>query len=193
MTDTFHSRLLGLSDADLRTYLEQPLHYRTEVVEAALLELARRGLAPAPEDLARIRHDLAQRDAAAHANLDQTFVTRLGSDPATRLRRVRQITLGILATGLGAATIVYLRTMPKGANPLGYEPEDTKKYLRDLELYGGKVNVLATEFTRWWEGLWQGRNLAYTLAWLTFFAALGFWLVARRRALADLRATTTKD
>jgi hypothetical protein len=59
---------------------------------------------------------------------------------------------------------------------------DTKKYLRDLELFGGKGNVLATEFTLWWQGLWHGRNLAFTVAWLTVFLALIFWLIATRRA-----------
>jgi hypothetical protein len=59
---------------------------------------------------------------------------------------------------------------------------DTKKYLRDLELFGGKGNVLATEFTLWWQGLWQGRNLAFTVAWLTVCLALIFWLLATRRA-----------
>jgi hypothetical protein len=190
MTDTFHTRIPALSDAELRQYLKHHLEYRTEAVEAALAEGLRRGLALPDEELARIRAELAQRDAAARTQLDHSFVAHLGSTPEARLSRVRQITAAILATGFGAALAIYVAAAPKGPNPLGYEPEDTKKYLRDLEMFGGKVNVLATEFNRWWEGLWHGRNLATTVAWLTFFTALAFWFVAQRQARAA-RATDT--
>lgn len=67
-------------------------------------------------------------------------------------------------------------------DPLGYEPEDTKRYLRDLEMYGGKANILATQFRRWFGGLWQGRPLAGTLAALTVLLAGGFWFAASRLA-----------
>lgn len=182
MTDTFQSRIPALSDAELRQYLKHHLEYRTEAVEAALAEVARRSLPLPGEELAQIRAGLVQRDAAAQAHLEHSFVTHLGATPEARLRRVRHITVGILALGFGAATAIYVAATPKGANPLGYEPEDTKKYLRDLEMFGGKINVLATEFTRWWEGLWHGRNLATTVAWLTLFAALAFWFAAHRQA-----------
>ena len=96
------------------------------------------------------------------------------------LHGIGPITAAILVVGLGSALAVRLATAPKPANPLGYEPEDTKKYLRDLELYGGRANVVATQITRWYDGLWQGRQLATTLAWLTLATAGGFWFVARR-------------
>ena len=69
---------------------------------------------------------------------------------------------------------------PKAPNPLGYDPLDTKKYRRDLELYGGQVNVLSTEFMRWWESRWQGRQLAVTVAWLTVGGVALFWFGASR-------------
>ena len=50
---------------------------------------------------------------------------------------------------------------------MGYDPLESKKYLHDLELYGGKANILFTEFRDWFAGLWYGRNLAYTVAVLT--------------------------
>jgi hypothetical protein len=182
MTDTFQTRIPALSEAELRQYLKRHLEYRTEAVEAALAELDRRGLALSGEERAQIQTGLARRDLASRAHLDRSFVTGLGGTLEARLRRIRQITAGLLAGGLGAAVILYVAAAPKGANPLGYEPEDTKKYLRDLELYGGKVNVLATEFMRWWNDLWHGRNLAITVAWLTFFTAFLFWFIATRRA-----------
>ncbi|MBI1754618.1 MAG: hypothetical protein HY014_18565 [Acidobacteria bacterium] len=182
MTDTFQTRMPSLSDAELRRYLQRHLDYRTEAVEAALAELDRRKLELLPEARTAILDGLRRRDEATQAQLDRGFVRHLGASAAQRLTRIRQITAGILAAGLGAATIIYLRAAPKGANPLGYEPEDTKKYLRDLELYGGKANVLATEFMKAWDGLWRGRNLAFTLAALTVILATLFWILARRQA-----------
>jgi len=188
MSDTYQTRIPALADAELRQYLERHLEYQTDAVEAALAEAERRNLALSDDTLAQIRADLAKRDLASQAHLDRSFVTSLGGTLDSRLRRIRQITAGLLAAGLGAAVFIYLSAAPNGPNPLGYEPEDTKKYLRDLELYGGKVNVLATQFMGWWNGLWHGRNLAYTVGWLTLLAALLFWFVATRRArhLANL-------
>jgi len=55
---------------------------------------------------------------------------------------------------------------------------DTKKYQDQLERYGGKANILATEMQEWFVGLWHGRHLAYTLAVLTFAVALACFYVA---------------
>jgi len=183
MTDSFHARLPTLADTDLRRYLEHPLGYKTEAVEAALSELSRRGHAIPDGDLARIRHTLHQRDTARQAELEPGPSGLFGATPETRLTRIRRITTGILAAGLGGATLIYLTAAPRAANPLGYEPEDTKKYLRELEVYGGKVNVLATELRRWFEGLWHGRSLAFTVACLTVLLAICFWFLSTRLAV----------
>ncbi len=182
MTDTYQARTPALSEAELRQVLAHFGGYRTEAVEAALAELERRGLTLAEDERTQIRQGLAQRDAAAHAHLHRSFVTRLGASLPARLARIRQLTALLLAVGLGTALVIYRAAAPKAANPLGYEPMNTKKYLRDLELYGGKVNVLATEFMAWWNDRWQGRNLATTVACLTVLLAFGFWFIATRRA-----------
>jgi hypothetical protein len=176
------------SDDQLREYVAHHLDYRTEAVEAALAELLRRGQPLSGDELNRIRSGLERRDAAMKVHLNPRYGPILGRSPTTRRTRIRLITTSLLAAGLGCATAIYLTALPKAANPLGYEPEDTKKYLRDLELYGGKVNVLATEFMRWFDGLWHGRSLAFTVAWLTIIAALAFWFLSTRLA-ADLDPT----
>ena len=179
MTGTFLDRIPTLSDEELRRYLEHYLEYRNEAVEAAAAELARRGQALSDEAMRLIRSGLATREATQRAGLSPGARHLLGPQPAGRIRR---ITAGILAVGFGCSGLIYFFARTQTDNALGYDPMDTKKYLRDLELFGGKGNVLATEFTLWWQGLWHGRNLAFTVAWLTVFLALIFWLVATRRA-----------
>jgi hypothetical protein len=88
--------------------------------------------------------------------------------------RRRFIALAILLAGLGSALMIYLTATPAPANPLGYEPEDSKPYLRQMEVYGGKANVLASEFRLWFESLWHGRRLAATVVFLTLVLLLFF-------------------
>ena len=59
-------------------------------------------------------------------------------------------------------------------------PEDSKQYLRSMELYGGKANVLADEFRRWFVGLWQGKSLAFIIACTTIITSFGFFYTANR-------------
>lgn len=187
MSGTFQSRIPALSDAELRQVLARFEDYRAEAVALALAEAERRGLALSPGERAAILGSLEAHQASALHPPGWTFIGRLGATLDLQLRRIRQLSAGLLGAGLGAATLIYLQAAPEGPNPLGYEPQDTKKYLRDLELYGGKVNVLATEFMRWWEDLWHGRHLAYTVATLSLMLALGFWFLATRMARsADL-------
>jgi hypothetical protein len=84
--------------------------------------------------------------------------------------------------------LIYLHAERNSPGALGYEagegvvypinPEDSKQYLRDLELYGGKANVLADEFRRWFEGLWQGKSLAFIIAGTAILVSLGLFYVA---------------
>jgi len=182
MTDTFQTRIRALSDAGLLLYLKHFQDYRTEAVEAALAELDRRDLALPDEERARIQEGLGQRDATAQAQLNRSFVTGLGTTLETRLSNIRLIAGSVLTAGLGAALAIYLLVAPGGANPLGFEPEDSKKYLRDMEVYGGKGNVLASQIRGAWSGLWHGRNLAFTVGGLTIILAIVFWFIANRRA-----------
>jgi hypothetical protein len=94
----------------------------------------------------------------------------------------------ILLVGLSSATLIYLNAGKNSSGVLGYEagdgavypinPEDSKQYLRDLELYGGKANVLMDQFRRWFEGLWQGKSLAFIIAGTTIIVSFGLFYVA---------------
>ena len=98
------------------------------------------------------------------------------SHPRTRLRLAAA---GILFLGLAGAAAIYLAAGEAGDGGLGYEPEDSKLYMHDLELYGGKANVLAAEVSRWFAGLWHGRTLAGTVACIAVVVSgVMFWVAS---------------
>lgn len=98
-----------------------------------------------------------------------------GFDRSTVLRRA---SAAILIGGLAAAVVIFANAAPPPDYPLGSDPEDSKAYLRQLELYGGKANVLGVELRQWFDGLWHGRSLAFTVAVLAALVAAGFRLAA---------------
>jgi len=52
-------------------------------------------------------------------------------------------------------------------NILTDQIEQSKSYRRSLELYGGKANLLASEFMNWFNALWQGKSLGITAGCIT--------------------------
>jgi hypothetical protein len=99
------------------------------------------------------------------------------------------VTAVVLLAGLGSAIFIYLTAEDESESVLRYEivggyvypirPEDSKKYIHDLELYGGKANVLANEFIGWFVGLWHGKSLAFTVAFITIFISFGFFFFVK--------------
>jgi len=87
------------------------------------------------------------------------------------------ITAIILLLGLGSAIVIYLTADNAPDSGLVNDFENSKKYMHDLELYGGKANVLASELTNWFAGLWHGKSLAFTVACITIVIAIGFYFV----------------
>jgi hypothetical protein len=90
----------------------------------------------------------------------------------TSIFRERQavVAAGIVLVGLVAATIIY-GTAGSAANRAGERPEDSKQYLRQMEVYGGTANVLASQVRELFAGLWRGRTLAFTVASLSVILA----------------------
>jgi hypothetical protein len=89
----------------------------------------------------------------------------------TPAARVRAGTRAILLLGFAAAVVIYLSAQPPPENPLGYDPMTTKAYLHDLEVYGGKAGVLSAQFREWFDSLWHGKQLAFTVAVITAISA----------------------
>jgi hypothetical protein len=92
--------------------------------------------------------------------------------------RLYLITALILFAGLGSATFIYLTAENVSDNNLILQSEISKAYRHDLELVGGKMNVLADEFLRWFDSLWRGKPLAFTVACITIILSFGVFFVA---------------
>ena len=179
LDDPFYARLLTLSDAELCTYIQHYAHYKVEAVHAALAELRMRGV------------DVSE---ATVAEIDRYF-TRY-EQPRMRPshlapRHLRWLASGIFILGIGLAIVLYVTASPPPHDPLGYDPFASKKYLHELELYGGKVNILAVALHQWLASLWRGKPLAYIIAGLTILVASLLWFLGSH-AVSDLEAHAEK-
>jgi hypothetical protein len=94
----------------------------------------------------------------------------------------------ILLVGLGSAIWIYQRAGNEPYGSLGYEvvngtiypimPENSKLYLHNLEVYGGKLNVIMDDFRRWFAGLWHGKSLAVIIGCSSVIISFGFFYAA---------------
>ena len=93
-------------------------------------------------------------------------------DLSNKQVRLNLICALLLVLGLGSAWVIYITTPVEPDNLSGYEviggrvypTVPSKLYTRNLELYGGQWAVLADDLTRWFDGIWQGKSLAVTIA-----------------------------
>jgi len=118
---------------------------------------------------------------------------RLAADfhPMDR-QKMNRISGGLLLVGLGAALVIFLVAQPVVVDPLLGDPMSNKKYLRELRVMGGQGNVLAAEFQDWFAGLWEGRELADTVAVLTIGVVLVFRFVATHPGVPPAAAQDEK-
>jgi hypothetical protein len=112
--------------------------------------------------------------------------------------RLYQIAVFILVSGLISAVLIYfiaedvpddvLTYQTEGGNVSTLSPEDSKRYMREMEQFGGRANVLAYKFGIWFGGLWHGKSLAFTVGGLSIILAYGFRFVADRMPSGPDRA-----
>jgi hypothetical protein len=89
----------------------------------------------------------------------------------------------ILVVGLGSATMIYILSPAESDGTQDYTivggtmyPKvPSKSYERNLELYGGRWLVISNDFMRWFEGLWYGKDLGITIAWISIVTAGGIF------------------
>ena len=102
--------------------------------------------------------------------------------------RLYLISVLILVVGLCGAILIYV-TAPDGAysaesyvivNGVAYPVDQThsKAYVHELQRFGGKAAVVFDDLYRWFAGLWQGKSLAISVAWISVFASLMVYLYA---------------
>jgi len=94
-----------------------------------------------------------------------------------RLFRCYTVTAAILLVGFGSAAAIYLTAGEAPADPFA-EFEKSKKFAYELERMGGKAALVANDVNRWFAGLWQGENLAFTVAVITMVIAGGYYFIA---------------
>ncbi len=54
---------------------------------------------------------------------------------------------------------------------------NSKRYLHEVKTYGGNASVLADQFMRWFEGLWHGKSLAFTVACIATVISGGIFIM----------------
>jgi hypothetical protein len=112
----------------------------------------------------------------------------------------------ILLVGLVSAVLIYRAAMNDSNGDSSYEIVGgfvypggggyTKKYVHDLQLYGGNAAILADEFMRWVAGLWHGKSLSYTVAVIAFLLSFGFFIAANNatsRSKSDAHREGSRD
>jgi len=119
--------------------------------------------------------------------------------PSTRMYLISAL---VLLVGLLGAVAIYVTAEQEEEAAVGYDlvgdqahgiaPHSSKRYVHDLELYGGKAAVLSDKINRWFSELWQGTSLAFTVAFIASLISLGYFLAARQKA-ADERAGVGDD
>ena len=127
---------------------------------------------------------------------NETNNTKLNN---TRLRtRLYLASSAVLLAGIVSAVLIYVAAMNDSTGDSGYEviggfvyPAGggyTKKYVHDLQLYGGKAAMLGDQFTRWFSGLWHGTSLSYTVAVIAFLLSFVVFVAAN-----NVPARSTSD
>ncbi len=109
------------------------------------------------------------------------------------LKRHHVITIIMLVAGLGCAVVIYLTAGNPATSSMVDEFEESKRFMHDLELYGGKANVAAYKFLDWFDGLWHGQALAFTIAFLTVVISLGYLFIASRLEAHSMDSGADED
>jgi len=95
-------------------------------------------------------------------------------------RKINRISLLILLLGFAAAAAIWGTIPPPETDAWRDDPLNQKRTRRQLVMIGGKANQLSADFIEWFGSLWEGQNLAYTVAVLTLVTTSGFRFVAVR-------------
>ncbi len=99
-------------------------------------------------------------------------------------KKINHVSVALLLLGLGGAVIIYaLAPSESPEDPWRTDPLGQRRYARQMQVMGGKANLLSADFVDWLGDRWHGRNLAGTVVTLTLVATGGYRFVAGRRLI----------
>jgi hypothetical protein len=95
--------------------------------------------------------------------------------------RLYLISAAILLLGLAGALLIYFTASdaPETGHAFYDSPQLSKKYIRELERFGGKQAVIFDEIIRWLDSRFSGKALGVTIGWISTIVALALFLFAR--------------
>ena len=103
----------------------------------------------------------------------------MAADSSMPVKRLYLASIVTLLTGLAVSAALYITAADVADNALVEGFRNSKVFRRDMELYGGKMSLIGEQLSRWFTGLWQGRQLAITVGCISVVIALALFLIAR--------------
>jgi len=87
----------------------------------------------------------------------------------------------VLVVGLCSSALIYFTAAdaPETGHVFYDSPQLSKKYVRELERFGGKQAVIFDEINRWFDERFSGKALGVTIGWISVIVALALFLFAR--------------
>lgn len=82
-------------------------------------------------------------------------------------KKLLLLAVAVFIVGFAVSAAVYLNTEPQSPDTYEFRPEDSRMFRHNLEVYGGKISLAVSDFSVWFSDLWRGRQLAYTIAFIT--------------------------
>ncbi len=98
--------------------------------------------------------------------------------PSTPHAKLRLLAAIILLAGLGSAGVIYLTVEDTPEDPLVEQIQNSKRVRRELEIYGGKLNLIGHDLSLWFDRQWHGKALWFPIAALTGFTSMVLFAVA---------------
>jgi hypothetical protein len=96
----------------------------------------------------------------------------MSRERSDRSALLRLLSAAVLVLGIAAALAIYVRASTAAADgSTDDQTLETKQYQRQMEIYGGKANLLASDARGWIASLFHGQRLAYTTACLALLVS----------------------
>jgi hypothetical protein len=105
---------------------------------------------------------------------NKTIIFRPHSTLQTRLKLLAS---SILAAGLASSFFIYHNAQNLSPE---YELLYSGKYNYNLECHGAMKNVFLADLTHWFRELWQGKPLAFSVAYLTVLVSAVLFFIANQ-------------